>query len=697
MTESESLAAPQHLNAPEPRPEKPSDRETPRNTEAPAEPAADSVPNPVQVASPPALESRFEAEPEAKPESFDAAKELRTLPNLPGCYRYFDRDGQCLYVGKARDLKRRVSSYFHKNDLSPRIAIMVSQIARLETTVTRSEAEALLLENNLIKTLSPKYNILFRDDKSYPYVRLGPEAFPRLSYYRGGVDKKSRFFGPYPNSTVVRDAIQIMQKVFGLRTCENSVFQNRERACLLGQIGRCSAPCVGSITREAYAADIERAAAFLEGRTRDIVTEFEKKMWEASERWAFEEAALWRDRVAALTTVQHQQAVETTGGDTDADIIAVARSGAVVCVNLAMVRGGRHLGDRPFFPKVGVRAENLMPDTAEILEAFAQQHYADMSIPTVVIASYAGMPAETRAAAQAALAEQLTASAGRRIAVVTEPRETRRRWLEMCEKGAEIALARRLSEEGSQMTRLRELIEILGFEPEDGDPLKFRIECFDISHTAGEATQASCVVFDEGRMQSSLYRRFNITGIEPGDDYAAMSQVLERRYRPVTRGEAKLPDVVLVDGGRGQVEMARRVFTDLGLDLGVIVGVAKGEGRKTGLETLIFPEIDGEKREPLVLGTMSRALMLIAEVRDEAHRFAITGMRAKRARTRQTSRLEDLEGIGPKRRAKLLSHFGGMKQLSNASEEDIARVEGISASLAAKIYAQLHQHTGESA
>lgn len=622
---------------------------------------------------------------------FDPAKELKTLPNLPGCYRYFDAEGHCLYVGKARDLKKRVSSYFQKHGLSPRIAIMVSQIARLETTVTRSEAEALLLENNLIKTLNPKYNILFRDDKSYPYVRLGPEKFPRLSYYRGGVDRKSRFFGPYPNGTAVREAIQVMQKVFGLRTCENSVFANRERACLLGQIGRCSAPCVGAISEEDYAKDIERAAAFLEGRTRDIVSDYEKRMWEASEAWAFEKAAFYRDRIAALTTVQHQQAIETTGGDTDADIVAVAVHGAIACVNLAMVRGGRHLGDRPCFPKLGVRSEALMPSKADILVAFVRQHYADgMPIPSVLILDGGAMTPEERDDAVETVTDALSVVAGRRVTVVTEPRETRRRWLEMCVKGAEIALARHLQEEGSQMARLKELIGILEFEPDDGDPLNFRVECFDISHTAGEATQASCVVFAEGRMQSSLYRRFNITGVEPGDDYAAMRQVLERRYRPVTRGEAKLPSVVLVDGGKGQVEMARQVFEELGLDLSVIVGVAKGEGRKTGLETLIFPVIDGERREPLVLGTMSQALMLIAEIRDEAHRFAITGMRAKRAKTRQTSRLEDLEGIGPKRRAKLLSHFGGLKQISNASAEDIAKVDGISASLAAKIYAQLH-------
>ncbi len=621
---------------------------------------------------------------------FDPDRDLKTLPNLPGCYRYFDASDVCLYVGKARDLKKRVSSYFRGHGLSPRIAIMVSQIARLEITVTRSEAEALLLENNLIKTLTPKYNILFRDDKSYPYIKLGPEAFPRLSYYRGGVDKRSRFFGPFPNSGAVRGSIQVMQKVFGLRTCENSVFKNRDRACLLGQIGRCSAPCVGRISEEDYARDVDRAIEFLEGRTQDVIERYRAKMAEASARWAFEEAALYRDRIAALTTLQEQQVIETTGGDTDADILSAVSSGAVACVNLAMVRGGRHLGDRPTFPKVAQRSEALMPTALEILEAYADQHYEDMPIPAVVIVDVEGAEKTEAQAFITRLEEMLTA---RRVNVVSEPRDARRRWLEMCREGAKVALQRHLQEEGNQLTRLKELIEVLGLEPEDGDPLKVSIECFDISHTQGEATQASCVVYREGRMQSSFYRRFNITGIEPGDDYAAMRQVLERRYRPVTRGEATLPTIVLVDGGKGQVEMARQVFMELGLDLSVIVGVAKGEGRKTGLETLIFPEIDGERREGLVLGTMSRALMLVAEVRDEAHRFAITGMRAKRAKSRQTSRLENLEGVGPKRRAKLLTHFGGMKQLKNASVEQIARVDGISEALATKIYAQLHQST----
>lgn len=619
---------------------------------------------------------------------FDAASEVRTLPHLPGCYRYFAKDGSCLYVGKARDLKNRVSSYFRRTGLSPRIALMVAKIARLETTVTRSEAEALLLENNLIKTLHPRYNIRLRDDASYPYIRIGGEAFPRLSYYRGGVDRKSRFFGPYPSSSAARTAIEMLQKAFLLRTCEESGFRNRQRPCLLGQIGRCSAPCCGRISEADYRADCRRAEDFLLGRSREVLDDLEKRMWAASEAWEFEEAARLRDRIAALTQMRHQQAIETTGGDIDADIAAAAVRDGAAAINLAMVRGGRHLGDRAIFPRIGTREDGAFPSKGEIIEAFVSQHYADLPIPALLIIE--PDPEDPELAER--LSELLSELAHRRVPVVTEPQETRRRWLEMCVQGAEIALQRHLQEEGTQLARLKELIEILGpgFEPPSGDPMDFSAECFDISHTQGEATQASCVVFREGRMQSSLYRRFNITGVEPGDDYGAMKQALERRYAPAARGEAELPTLVLIDGGKGQVEMAREVFAEYGLDPSVIVGVAKGEGRKTGLETLVFPLIDGERREPLTLGLMSKALMLTAEIRDEAHRFAITGMRAKRAKARNASKLEDFEGIGPKRRAKLLAHFGGMKQLKNASAEDIAQVPGISRALASKIYAQLH-------
>lgn len=619
---------------------------------------------------------------------FDAASEVRTLPHLPGCYRYFAKDGSCLYVGKARDLKNRVSSYFRRTGLSPRIALMVAKIARLETTVTRSEAEALLLENNLIKTLHPRYNIRLRDDASYPYIRIGGEAFPRLSYYRGGVDRKSRFFGPYPSSSAARTAIEMLQKAFLLRTCEESGFRNRQRPCLLGQIGRCSAPCCGRISEADYRADCRRAEDFLLGRSREVLDDLEKRMWAASEAWEFEEAARLRDRIAALTQMRHQQAIETTGGDIDADIAAAAVRDGAAAINLAMVRGGRHLGDRAIFPRIGTREDGAFPSKGEIIEAFVSQHYADLPIPALLIIE--PDPEDPELAER--LSELLSELAHRRVPVVTEPQETRRRWLEMCVQGAEIALQRHLQEEGTQLARLKELIEILGpgFEPPSGDPMDFSAECFDISHTQGEATQASCVVFREGRMQSSLYRRFNITGVEPGDDYGAMKQALERRYAPAARGEAELPTLVLIDGGKGQVEMAREVFAEYGLDPSVIVGVAKGEGRKTGLETLVFPLIDGERREPLTLGLMSKALMLTAEIRDEAHRFAITGMRAKRAKARNASKLEDFEGIGPKRRAKLLAHFGGMKQLKNASAEDIAQVPGISRALASKTYAQLH-------
>lgn len=604
-------------------------------------------------------------------------EQLSMLPTLPGVYRYFDAEGTCLYVGKAKDLKRRVSSYFQKNDLSPRIAIMVSKITRMETTVVRTEAEALLLENNLIKTLAPKYNILFRDDKSYPYLKLSASPFPRVSYYRGGVDKKSRFFGPYPNAGAVKEAIGILQKVFRLRTCEDAVFANRSRPCLMGQMDRCSCPCVGKITEKEYAADVENACRFLRGETDDVMQGLRDKMTAASDAWRFEEAAVFRDRIASLNDVMQQQAVETTGGDTDADIIAVAITAGVACVNIAMVRGGRHLGDHAVFPDV-VRGTGEALAASDVFDAFISQHYLTSKVPDVVVSQ--------AASDREATAETLSDLAGRRIVFVSEPQSLRRKWLEMAEQGAKIALERHLTETAGEKRRVEDLIRVLDLKLTDEQRTTLTMECFDISHTAGEATQASCVVFRGLGMDSSRYRRFNINDVTAGDDYAAMKEVLTRRYSPVARGEAELPDIVFVDGGRGQVHMARDVFTELGLPLSVIVGVAKGEGRKTGLETLVFA--DG--REPLVLGSESPALMLVAMIRDEAHRFAITGMRAKRSKTRQTSRLEDIDGIGAKRRQKLLTHFGGLKGVKNAGVEDIAKIDGFSRSLAQKIYDHLH-------
>jgi excinuclease ABC subunit C len=657
--------------------------------------------------------------------------QVAALPHLPGVYRYFDAAGNVLYVGKARDLRKRVSNYFQKNHGGTRIGHMIGRIARLETTVVRSEAEALLLENNLIKTLNPRYNILFRDDKSYPYLKItgAPDKvnlaaqpasmFPRVAYYRGAVDRKHRYFGPYPSAWAVKESIQLLQKVFRLRTCEDTVFANRTRPCLLYQIKRCSGPCVNLVAPEDYRHDVESAEAFLRGDTQSVLANLESRMMAHAERLEFEQAAELRNQMGALSRVLHQQSVETSSenSDKDVDILAVKVQGGKACVNLAMVRGGRHLGDRAYFPShiedaAAVQDFDDIADAAppqpvevQVLEAFIAQHYLGVPVPPALI---------TSVAVGRELVEALSQQSGVRITAVHNPREQRRIWLEMADKNAEIQLARLLAEEGSQQARTRALVEALDLAPDNIDT--FRIECFDISHTAGEATQASCVVFHHHKMQNSEYRRYNINDITPGDDYAAMRQVLTRRYSklaeagrdppdatpqqepelpqagtaeaaPQAKTSHRMPDLVLVDGGKGQVSMAREVFAELGLDLSLIVGVEKGEGRKVGLEELVFA--DG--REKVGLGRDSAALMLVAQIRDEAHRFAITGMRARRAKVRVGgSKLEEIPGIGAKKRARLLQRFGGIRGVAAAGVDDIATVEGISRDLAEEIYRALH-------
>ena len=633
-------------------------------------------------------------EPEQAPAQ-DAVRErllaeVAALPGLPGVYRYYDASDAVLYVGKARDLKKRVSSYFQKNHSGTRIGHMVSKIVRMETTVVRSEAEALLLENNLIKSLDPRYNILFRDDKSYPYLKIVSHTFPRMAYYRGSVDRKHRYFGPYPSAWAVKESIQLLQKVFRLRTCEDTVFNNRTRPCLLYQIKRCSGPCVNYIAAEDYARDVANAERFLLGEQQEVMDALQAQMMAHSDALAFEKAAEIRDQIGALSKVLHQQSVEDNTGATtkDADILAVKVQGGRACVNLAMVRGGRHLGDRPYFPthvddatEMDIEeGETRTSPEVQVLEAFIAQHYLESSVPPLLVLSHA---------VDKSLIEALSVHSGIKVTAQHQPREQRRAWLDMCIQGAEIKLARLLSEEGSQQARTRALVEALDLAPDNLD--SFRIECFDISHTAGESTQASCVVFEGHKMQSSQYRRYNIDGITGGDDYAAMRQVLTRRYSKLAAaaqtGEGRLPDLVLVDGGRGQVSMAREVFEELGLDLSLIVGVEKGEGRKVGLEELVFA--DG--RDKVYLGADSAALMLVAQIRDEAHRFAITGMRAKRASVRTGgSVLEEIPGVGPKKRAKLLQRFGGARGVGHASVEDLASVDGISKELAEEIYRALH-------
>ena len=590
--------------------------------------------------------------PRMEAAQFDAKRFVAGLPNLPGVYRMLGAGGEALYIGKARDLRKRVSSYFQKNAGSPRIRRMLGQLARIEVTATRSEDEALLLENNLIKRLAPRYNIVFRDDKSYPYLMLSGHRFPRLGFHRGARDARHRFFGPFPHAHAVRESIQLLQRVFRLRTCEDTVFENRSRPCLLHQIRRCTAPCTGLIGEREYAQDVEHATLFLRGREDDVVRSLTARMQAAAGQRQYELAALLRDQVRALSRVQARQYVESQRG-VEADVVACATRDGTACVNLTMIRAGRHVGDRSFFP-----ANADAADPAEILQAFLEQHYVEQPRPPLVLANHAV-----------------------EFAAVVPQQGERRVWLEMAHKNAVLALEQRVREKSAQEERLAALRDALKL----ADSAE-RIECFDVSHTMGEAAVAACVVYDRHAMQKGEYRRFNVRDVTPGDDYAAMRQALGRRYERVSLEGGKIPDLVLVDGGRGQAAVARAVLAELGLNDVCVVGVAKGPGRKPGLEALVM---EGEG-VGATLPPTHPGLHLIQQIRDEAHRFALVGHRARRAKTRTRSALTQIPGVGAQRRQRLLAHFGGMREVQSAAVDELAQVDGISRPLAERIYKALH-------
>ena len=600
---------------------------------------------------------------------FNAKEICVNLPLQPGVYRMINAKGEVIYVGKAVSLRKRVSSYFQKTNLGPRTQLMISQVTGIETTVTRSEAEALLLENNLIKSLKPRYNIIFRDDKSYPYVILSGHQFPRLGFYRGVLDKTHQYFGPYPNAGIVRESIQLLQKVFRLRTCEDSVFSNRTRPCLLFQIKRCSGPCINQISQQAYQNDVRNAELFLQGKQTEVMEVIAVKMQQAADRTEYEQAALLRDQIQVLRKIREKQFVDS-GKALDADVIAcvLMKDGSgKVCVNLAMIRGGRHLGDKSFFPQ---NADDCTP--VSVVEAFLAQHYLNRSTPPLIILGEK-IKRET-------LQELLTGQCGHKITINSNPVGEKRVWLEMAIENAQLALQQMMSRQASQEKRLSALQQELQM------PGLNRIECFDISHTLGEATVASCVVYDNYSMRNNEYRRYNIEGITPGDDYAAMREALSRRYQKIVSGEGRLPDLILIDGGKGQITAAQEALQELGINEANLLGVAKGEERKPGLEQLIFPS----PKKPLQLPSEHAALHLIQQIRDEAHRFAIQGHRGRRGKARTSSSLENIGGVGAKRRQRLLGRFGGLKGVLTASIEELQQTEGISRKLAEKIYKELH-------
>ncbi len=597
---------------------------------------------------------------------FDHKGFLRTLTTRPGVYRMLDGEGQVLYVGKARDLKRRVGSYFSRS-LNGRLQLMVSQVRDIQVTVTHTEAEALILENTLIKTLKPRYNILLRDDKSYPYIHLSDHPFPQLSFHRGSTRGPGRFFGPYPSAGAVRETLRLMQKLFPIRQCDDGFYRNRSRPCLQYQIKRCTAPCVGLVDEEAYARDVRDAVLFLEGRADRIVDGLVRRMERAAEALAFEEAARYRDQVAALRRIQERQYVSGERGDLD--IVACAVEGGTACVQLFYIRHGRNLGNKVFFPRMPAEE-----GAERVLTAFLSQYYIGKQIPAEIVVSD---PVEGTELLEQVLGE----ASGRGVQIRHRVRAHRARWLEMARQNARLALEGRLASRAGMQERLLALQEALAL-----DEAPARMECFDISHTGGELTVASCVVFGtEGPLKSD-YRRFNIDGITPGDDYAALEQALARRYSRIQSGEGSLPDILFIDGGRGQLGAVAGVLEELSVQGVTLVGVAKGSDRKPGLEQLFLFGHD----TPIILPANSPALHLIQQIRDEAHRFAITGHRQRRDKRRRTSRLEEIPGIGAKRRQQLLRQFGGLQGIARAGVEDLSRVPGISRRLAEQIYHSFH-------
>ncbi len=600
-----------------------------------------------------------------QPPAFDGKAFVKDLTTAPGVYRMYASDDSVLYVGKALSLKKRITSYFLSTVSSTRIALMIKQIARMEITTTRTESEALILENQLIKSLRPRYNVLLRDDKSYPYILITDETWPRLAFHRGPRAVPGRYFGPYPSASAVTSTLDLMQKIFKLRNCEDSVFRNRSRPCLQHQIGRCTAPCVGLIAPRDYDADTKRAALFLDGRSGEVVDDLTRSMESASASLQFELAAYLRDQVVGIRRIQAKQYIE--GEQADMDVLACAMDHGTACVLLLSFRSGMNLGTRSFFPKT-----NGADSASEVLGAFVSQYYFEQRPPREIILSHVIEDHEL-------LEQVLSAQAGKKVEIKTSVRADRARYLEMAVSNAVLALSTEVTGNVAQRKRLEALQEMLGMEHTPQ-----RMECFDISHTQVEATVASCVVFNQEGALRNQYRRFNIDGITPGDDYAAMHQALTRRFKRAVE-EGVLPDVLFIDGGEGQLTQARAVLKELDVTQIILVGVAKGEARKAGDEQIILP--DGRVLRP---GAHSPALQWIQQIRDEAHRFAITGHRGRRQKKRDVSKLEDIPGIGPRRRAALLKHFGGLTGLKEAGSEEIARVAGVNDALAARIYASLH-------